>query len=600
MNLEIIIVFGTLLIALVLFVSNRVRYDIVALMALLAISVTGIITPEEAFSGFGEPAVIVVAAVLVVSRALANAGIADVLASLMVQAKRGMSVQLGIVNGIIGSLSGFMSNTGALALFLPIIVQIARERDESPSRFLMPLASSALLGGLITLIGTPPNLIIASFRGNMQGQQSFAIFDYAPVGVGVALAGITFICLVGWRFLPERTARSDKESLFKINQYTTEMQVQDESQVVGESLEYLETELDAEAVVVGLLRDDERITAPSGFETISAGDYLLLQTHPRHLNDLREAGLEIALRGESEEASEQQNRENIESGEVELVEAVITANSRLEGETVRNIDIRWQHGINLLAVARQNERIDRPLEDIELRGGDILLLQGTAGAINEALPRLGCLSLSEQQIDQRDQRDLLLAAAIFVVTLGIVATGALAVEIAFVTAAVSMVLLNLISLDEAYDAIHWPILILIGAMLPIGDALEHSGGAELIASTLLNLSSSLPAIGTLAVLMIATMILSNFVHNAATAALLAPVAVSIAGELTASADPFLMAVAVGASCTFLTPIGHQANTIVMEAGGYRFNDYWRLGLPLSIIVVVVATPLIALVWPLFG
>jgi di/tricarboxylate transporter len=600
MNIEIIIVFATLLIALVLFASDWIRYDVVALMALLAVSVTGIITPEEAFRGFGEPAVIVVAAVLVVSRALANAGIADLLASLMVQAKRGMSFQLGIVNSIIASLSGFMSNTGALALFLPIVIKIARERDESTSSFLMPLASSALLGGLITLIGTPPNLIIASFRGNMQGQQSFAIFDYAPVGLAIAIAGLLYVCLIGWRFLPERTARSDKDSLFKINEYITEMQVQDDSELTGKSLEYLETELDVETVVVGLLRDDERITAPSGFETIQAGDYLLLQTHPRHLDDLREAGLDVALRGETEEAKEQQNRENIESGEIELVEAIIAANSRLEGEAVKNIDIRWQHGINLLAVARQNERIDRPLDDIKLRGGDILLLQGTTGAIEEALPRLGCLPLSEQQIDQTDQRDLVIAAVIFFITLGIVATGALPVEIAFVSAAVGMILLNLISLDEAYDAIHWPILILIGAMLPLGDALERSGGAELIADTLLSVSGFLPAVGTPGVLLVSTMILSNFVHNAATAALLAPVAVSIASALSASADPFLMAVAVGASCTFLTPIGHQANTIVMEAGGYKFNDYWRLGLPLSLIVVAIATPLIPIVWPLFG
>jgi di/tricarboxylate transporter len=598
LNLDIIIVFATLLGALVLFVTDWVRYDIVALLALLVVTVTGILTPEEAFNGFSQPAVIVVAAVLVVSRGLYNAGIVDVLAARMISKDSSMVNQLFRINGPIASVSGFMSNTGALALFLPVVLKIAREKERSPSLFLIPLAASGLLGGLLTLIGTPPNLIIADFS-TQADLPTFTMFDYTPVGLGIAVVGVIFICTVGWRLLPNREVKADKESLFEIADYVTKMRVEEDSPLAGVTLQEFENTLDMDVVVVSILRGEEKSSAPSRLEEIEAGDDLLLQIDPDQLDQLLDAGLALNPPG-SDSSPQRQAKENqadMELGEVELIEAIITANSSLVGQQVRNLDIRWRHGINLLAVARQEERITEPLEDITLRGGDIVLLQGSSGELDEALSRLRAIPVKERTLNTQDDERLLLAGAIFVVTLVIVATGLLAVEVMFPLAAVAMILAGFLSLEEAYEAISWPILILIGAMLPLGDALEKSGGAEFITGGILTLSETLPPVVTLAVLLVVTMILSNFVHNAAVAALAAPIAVNLASGFGLSAAPFLMAVAVGASATFMTPIGHQANTIVMEVGNYNFGDYWRFGLPLSIVVAVVAVPLIVLVWP---
>lgn len=589
--LEQLIVFSTLFLALVLFVWGKWRYDIVALLALLAVTVTGIIPAGQAFSGFGHPAVITVAAVLVVSRGLLNAGVVDVLARQLSRVGDRPIVQIAALTTLVAVLSGFMNNVGALALLMPVAIRMARKSGHSPSLLLMPLAFGSLLGGLTTLIGTPPNIIIATFRAEIAGEP-FRVFDFTPVGLGVAAAGILFIVLVGWRLVPQRQGQASREDLFQIENYLTEVRVGEESAIAGRPLRDLHRLAEVEVVIVGLIRNERRLPAPSSFEILRAGDVLIVEASSDDLKELVDS-LDLDLVG-----SEKTDEAALQSREVDLVEAVVMSASPMVGQTVRTLNLRWRYGINLLAVARQGSRLRAGLTRIRFQVGDVILLQGPTGTLQETLAALGCLPLAERRLRLGRPRQLLLATGIFATAIVAAAIDLLPVQVAFISAAVAMIMANLLSLAEAYESIDWPIIVLLAAMIPVGEALEVTGGAGLIASQVLVIAGWMSPLATLAIVLVATMFLSDLVNNAAAAILMAPIAVTIAQGLGASADPFLLAVAIGASCAFLTPIGHQSNTLVMGPGGYRFGDYWRMGLLLEVIVVVVALPLIGWFWPL--
>ena len=592
MHTDQIFVFATLFLVLVLFIWGKWRYDLVALFALLLVTIAGLVPAAEAFSGFGHPAVITVAAVLIVSRALFNSGMVDYIVRLMNFAGENPIAQLTLLVIAVTVCSGFMNNIGALALFMPVAIRMARKSEISPSLFLMPLAFSSLLGGLITQVGTPPNIIISIFREETAAGVPFRMFDFAPVGAGIALAGVLFILLVGWRLIPRRKGQLSREELFEIDNYITELLVPKKSSLTGKRLGDLEQATGGDITVIGHQRDGQKFPAPSPHRTFKEDDTLIVRASAEDLQELLDTtGLKL-------EESGKFDRETLSSDEIALMEATITRGSVMEGRTIRSLNLRTRYGVNMLGLARQGGQLRSKPDSVKLRVGDVLLLQGPVEILEEVLPTLGLLPLVERGLRVGQPRRVAMGVLIFGTSLVLAATGVLAIQVAFTAAALVMILVGLLSLREIYESVDWPVIVLLGAMIPVSQALETTGAAKLIAESILSISGNAAAWITLAIVLVGTMFLSDLVNNAAAAVLMAPVAIGIANSMGASADPFLMSVAVGASCAFLTPIGHQSNTLVMGPGGYKFSDYWRMGLPLEIIIVLVGIPLIMLIWPL--
>jgi di/tricarboxylate transporter len=586
------LVFATLFVTLIMFVWGRWRYDVVAILALLFLTVMGLIPGDQAFYGFSHPAVITVAAVLILSRALLNSGLVDSITRLMSRANQRQYLQLATLVGIVTICSAFMNNIGALALLMPVAIRIARKNNSSPSLFLMPLAFGSLLGGLITQIGTPPNIIISLYRAETVAGEPFRMFDFAPVGLGIALVGVTFIILLGWRLIPCRKGRLSPEDLFDVDSYLTEVYVPEGSKFAGKRLLDLGHASEGDIVVVGHVRNKKKLPFFSPYRSFNEGDHIIIKANAEDLKEFLEA-TEFELT-----ASRKLSKEDLRSDEINIMEAVVTANSVLEGQTARSLNLRSIYGINLLGISREGSRLKERPDRIRFRAGDVLLLQGRDDVLKEVMSGIGCLPLVERGLKFDKPRRLYLSVAIFALALFSTALGFFPIQVAFMAAAALMLLTGFVSLREIYDSIDWPVIVLLGAMIPVSKALETTGGAETIGMAIYGLAGNLSPWVTMGMLIVITMLLSNVVNNAAAALLMAPIALSIATGLGVSADPFLMVVAVGASCAFLTPIGHQSNTLVMGPGGYHFGDYWRMGLPLTLLIALVAIPLIILIWPL--
>ncbi|MEM7169293.1 MAG: SLC13 family permease [Pseudomonadota bacterium] len=584
------IIFAVLACAMVLFAWGKWRYDVVAVLALLVVVFAGVVPAHDAFMGFGHPAVITVAAVLIISRALKISGVVELLVGLLSRSRNRPSSQIAATGSMAAVLSAFMNNVGALALMLPVALRNAALSKEPPSRILMPLSFATLLGGLVTLIGTPPNIIIASFRESAEGA-AFSMFDFTPVGLAVAVAGMLFISLVGWRLLPaNRRSNPDDHDRFEIEAYIIEARVPEKSDLVGKQIRALEHLCDNEVSLMMTIRGERRRFAPAGTERLRAGDILILEGDPTALNPLfAENKLEVSREPHL-------SVEDLESEEIELVEAVVMPLSLIEGRSMRGMKMHERYGINLLAIARQGQAPKTRLGSIRFKTGDILLLQGERQSLKEVLSNLGCLPLAERGISLAPPKKSLLPAAIFALAIGAAALGLVQVQIAFVAAVVALLICNCLSMRDVYDAVEWPVIVLLGALLPIGEALQSTGGTALIAGGITELAGEIPIWALLTLLLVVSMLLSDLVHNSPTAVLMAPIAISIAKGLGLPADPFLMAVAVGSASPYLTPIGHQSNTLVMGPGGYHFADYWRMGLPLDAIIVAVAIPMIMWVW----
>lgn len=574
---------------LALFIWNRLRFDIVAMLALLAVAVSGLVAPDQLFAGFGHPAVITVAAVLVISQGLVNGGVVDAVARLLGKVGRNAVLQVITLTLVVALCSGFINNVGALALLMPVAIWMSRQSGRSPSLLLMPLAFGSLLGGTITLIGTPPNIIIASYRE----AGSFGLFDFAPVGLAITAVGIVFIGVIGWRLTPKRDDPAGGDKLFSVGEYVTELKVPEESPFAGGTLHNLLTSGGTEKslVVLALIRGEEVSPAPSTFNVLKYGDVLLVEADTESLQEfVEQTGLALAnaVNDEDEEGKESEpmtsregTEEQVAAGDVRLTEAVISPSSRLIGRSANRLNLRERYGLNVVAIARQGHRLKRRLADIRFRSGDILLVQGYEDNLLSTLQTLGCLPL---------------AGGVFLAAIAIILSGLLTPPVALVACAVAMVLVQLMDAGDAYRAIDWPVIVLLAAMIPVGQALETTGGAALIAEQILTVAQGQAAWVALTIILVGTMLLSNVVNNAAAAILVAPIALGVSSQLGLASDAVLMAVAVGASCAFLTPIGHQSNALVMEPAGYRFGDYWRLGLPLSVLVTVVGVPMILWVW----
>lgn len=586
------IVFGVLGASLVLFAWGRWRYDLVAVLALLTLVLVGIVPPDRAFDGFAHPAVFTVATVLVISRALQNAGVVDALVRLVAPIRGRPALQVAAQTTVTAAMSTIMNNVGALALMLPVALRNAYREKYAPARSLMPLAFGSLLGGLMTLIGTPPNIIVSSFRAEALGTP-YAMLDFAPVGAPVAAGGLLFLLLVGWRLIPRaRLEVPPAYAPFAAEQYLMEARVVENSPAIGLSIDELEEMGHDEVRVAGVGHDQRGMRmVPGSGQLLALDDTVLLQGDSEALHGfLDRTGLVPA---DTEKLTLTDP-----NAEVEIVEAIVKPGSALVHRSPASMRLRTRHRVNLLGIARYGRQSLTRLGDVRFQVGDVLMLQGSKADLEAAMSELGSLPLAERSIAIGQPRRLLLAVGIFAGAIGLAAANVQPIHIAFLTAVVALVLTQVVRLHDVYDAIDWPVIVLLAAMIPVGDAVAATGGTVLVANTILDLADGLTPFWVLAVILVSTMMLSDVINNNATAVLMAPIALTLATRLGVNPDAFLMAVAIGASCAFLTPIGHQSNTLVLEPGGYRFGDYWRVGLPLEIVITAIALPLLLTFWPL--
>ncbi|HEX4193810.1 MAG TPA: SLC13 family permease [Stellaceae bacterium] len=575
---------------LVLFIWDRLRFDIVALLALLAAVACGIVPANKAFAGFSNSLLPLIAGALVVSAAVGKSGLIEQVVRLMRPILQRRSLQVGGLTSAVAFLSAIVKNIGALAIFLPIAVQVARRNKRNVGEFLMPMSFGSLAGGMMTLIGTSPNIIASSLRQELLGQP-YRMFDFLPVGLGITLIAIAFLSF-GWRLLPIRGKAQESDEPFQVEDYISELRVLEKSPLVGKMIGEIEETSEGTIAITAIIREGRRRYTPARHWRIFADDILMVESNQQDLQSLVQTG-GIELVGPEEAQTDRTG-----AADTIVVEAVVMAESPMVGRTGVDLRLRSRYGVSLVAMSRGGRRTTTRLAHTMFSTGDVIALQGPADGINETLASLGCLPLAERGLQLGRPRKLVATSLILIGCVFASATEMVPPEIAFVAGAVATVVFGVLSLREAYEAIDWPILVLLGALIPVGEAVRTTGTTDLIAGWISHASASLPIPATLALLLVITMLLTPLVHHAAAVIVMGPVAVAIAKSLGLNGDPFLIAVAVGASCDFLSPIGHQCNTLVMGPGGYRFGDYWHLGLPLSILVVALGTPLILAVWPL--
>ncbi|KSV90837.1 permease [Sinorhizobium fredii USDA 205] len=581
------LVIGTMM---VFFIWDRFRYDVVACSALMLAVAVGIVPFDRAFDGFSDDIVIIVGSALIVSAGVARSGVVDAAIQRFLPDVNSVRAQLALLVVTVTVLSSFIKNIGALAIMIPVAFQFARRSNVQPSVFLMPMAFGALIGGLMTQVGTSPNVVVSRMRQELTGE-SFSMFDFTPVGASLALVGAIFL-LFAYRLVPERKSQQvSVQQAIEITDYTSEAMAAPGSPAIGKSLSSLVKLGDGGAVVIAIFRRGTHL-APLPDVVIEADDILLLEGGPAALDRIiSQAKLKIS--GDRSPTSAETART-----EIEAIEAVIASGSPLVGMSAERLALFHNHNINLLAVSRQGERLKQRLGSIRLRAGDIVVLQGARVDLPAFLQDFSCLPLAQRDILLGTIRRAPVPLLVLAAAMGATAVGILPVQVAFFAAALAMVIFRVIPLREVYRAVDGPILVMLAALIPVSDTLRTTGGSDLIAGWLSGMAVNLPPAGALALILVAAMAVTPFLNNAATVLVMAPIAVSFAAALDYRPDAFLMAVAIGAGSDFLTPIGHQCNTLVMGPGGYRFSDYPRLGLPLSIVIVIVAVPMLMWVWPL--
>jgi len=590
MTTDQIILFSLFGLVFAMLLWGRFRYDLVAFSALMIGVVLGVVPTKDAFSGFGHPATLIVALVLVVSAGLVRSGAVFLITRTLVDSARSLGAHITIIGAIGAVLSAFMNNVAALALLMPVDIQTARKAGRSPAKSLMPLSFATILGGMATLIGTPPNIIIASIREEATGEP-FGMFDFAPVGGITAIVGLAFVALIGWRLIPEREDAGKKAA--ELGQYIAELTVPAESKLIGRRLAELDGDADdADVAVIGLMRDGTRRYGSSRNTMLQEGDTLVLEASPDALDEFR-AALSLNF-------SDEKREEHLKAAGdgLDIIEVVVPDSARIAGKTAQALGLAWRQGAVLMGISREGRRIKSQIRKTIVQPGDILLVlvQKNRGA--DVTDWLGCLPLADRGLVVTADSKMWLAIGLFVGAVAAASFGLIYLPVALGLVVVAYVLTQIVPISELYTHIEWPVVVLLGSMIPLGAALDSSGGTALIANSLISLTSGLPAWAVLTVLMLVTMTLSDVLNNTATTIVAAPVGIQMANTMGVSADPFLMAVAVAASSAFLTPIGHKNNTLILGPGGYRFGDYWRMGLPLEILVVAVSIPAILVFWPM--
>ncbi len=583
--------FILLAVILGLLVWGRFRYDLVAFAGLVVAFFIGVVPADQAFAGFGHPAVIIIALVLIVSRGLYRSGAIEMLTHHLLDSSRSLQGHIGVMSSVSAVLSSVMNNVAALALLMPVDLHAARRAGRSPAVTLMPLSFASILGGMITLIGTPPNIVIATFRADAIGEP-FGMFDFTPVGIAVAIAGVIFVALVGWRLIPlERTRVDSASELEDLRGYVAEARVPQTARIIDQLVSALDGLADENDVqVLGLVRRGKRLPGAARRETIRKNDIVVLGGSPVAIEHfVGAAGLEYI--GADKKTS-------VTATPLAIMEVVVPAGSRIEGRSANSVRLLYRKGVTLIGISRKGKRIEERVTRVDIKAGDILLLLGHEHQLPDVIDWMGCLPLAERGLQVFDRKKAWAAIGAFLLAVTVASIGLAYLPMALAAVVVIYAALRIVPLSQLYEAVEWPVIVLLGSMIPIGVALERTGGTALIAQNILMLTEGLPIVLILALLMVITMTLSDLLNNVATAIIAAPVGIEIAERLDANPDAFLMGVAVAASCAFLTPIGHKNNTIIMGPGGYRFGDYWRMGLPLEILVILVGVPMILLVWPL--
>ncbi|TWH00595.1 di/tricarboxylate transporter [Mesorhizobium sp. J18] len=589
MTADQIFIFGLLGAVLALLVWGKIRYDLVAFGALVVAVLGGAVPAEKAFEGFGHDATIIVALVLIVSRAMINAGAVELIANYAISTTRPLPVHIGLMSITGAALSAIINNVAAIVILMSLDIEAAKKAGRSPSLSLMPLSYATILGGMITLIGTPSNIVIAQFRDRTLGD-AYAMFDFAPVGLVCAVVGIAFVTAIGWRLIPEgkqQTPVGEPES----DLFVAEAKVAEKSPVVGKTPAELYEEGDEKDVsILGLVRQGKRLPGFAAGTVIRKGDFLVLEGDPK--------SIEAFIGSNRLSMSTDEKQAGLTDKGMALVEAIVPEGARAVGRTAENMRLRYRQGVELLGVSRQGKRFRERVGRLTIQSGDVLLLLGPRDHVEDAAEWLGVLPLAERSHEVIQRRKALLAIGIFVLLIAAAALGFIALSIALSIAVAAYALLNIVGPRDIYESIEWPVIVLLGSLIPLGAAFEDAGGTQLITGAIIGQTEGLPVWVILAVVMAVTMILSDFLNSIVTVLIAAPIGVSVAQSLNVSPDPFLMAVAVAGTCGMLTPIGHKNNAIIMGPGGYRFGDYWRIGAPLEILMIAVGVPAILFFWPL--
>lgn len=575
----------------VLLVWGRIRYDLVAFGALVLATVLGLVPSERVFSGFGHSAVAIIALVLIVSRGLVGSGAIEKLAQRLLNSERPLPLHIAIMAIVGAGLSAVINNVAALALLMPLDIDTAAKAKRAVSLTLMPLSFATILGGMITLIGTPPNIVIAAYREDAIGTP-FGMFDFAPVGLTVAIMGIAFVSLIGWRFLPKREGALEQEVDFANGRYIAELRVGDKSVKEGTIVSDLYPLADQHDLhILGLVRRGKRLPGYAGRQEIRTGDFLVVEGEPKAIEAFMGQG---AL----EFSGSEKHPGRVTSGGLTLSEVIVPEDARIADRTARSMKLLYSYSVTLLGVSRNGRKFKDRVRLLTIRPGDVLLLLGTPESNAAAISAMGVLPLQgrETQVVQRSKAGL--SIGIFLAAIAAAVLGMVSLPVALCVAVIAMIAIGLVSGTEVYDSIEWKVVVLLASLIPLAEAFENSGGAELIASQILSVTDGFPAWVSLLVLMVVTMTMSDFLNNVATTLIAAPIGIGMATATGTNPDAWLMTVAVAASCAFLTPIGHKNNTIILGPGGYHFGDYWKMGLLLELLVIAVAFPAILFVWPL--
>lgn len=593
MTLDQIILFALFVGVFALLLWGKFRYDMVAFGALVLGAIIGVVPKDDVFSGFGHPATLIVALVLIVSAGLVRSGAVFLITRTLVDSTRSLGAHIAVMGAIGGVLSAFMNNVAALALLMPVDIQTARKAGRAPGLSLMPLSFATILGGMATLIGTPPNIIIASIRGESLGEP-FRMFDFAPVGALTALVGLVFVSFVGWRFIPKaEEGGAAIDPMQDYSDYTAELVVPEEAKIIGKRVEEIYEDAESnDVVILGLIRDGKRKYGNQRTTKIEANDILVLEATPEALDEFR-ASLSLSFAD-----TKREERLRADGAGLSKIEVVVTDDSRINGKTAQAVGLNWRRHAVLLGIRRSEKKFRSKIAKTPVKAGDILLLLVPSGQEAAVTEWLGALPLAERGLAVTQERKVWLAIGMFALAVALASFGLVYLPVALGAVVIGFVLTGIVPLSEVYDHVEWPVVVLLGSMIPLGAALETAGGTQLIANGLVSITNGLPPWAVLTLLMVVTMSLSDVLNNTATAIVAAPVGIQMAAALDKNPDPFLMAVAVAASCAFLTPIGHKNNTLILGPGGYRFGDYWRMGLPLEAIVVATSIPLILIFWPM--
>jgi len=588
MSTDQILAFTVIGVMMAVFIWDRFRYDIVACCALVAAVAVGIVPIEEAFSGFSDDIVIIVGSALVVSAAVARSGIVDIAIKKFFPNLSSVRAQLALLMIVVAVMSAFIKNIGALAIMMPVAFQFSRRSGVSPSKYLMPMAFSALLGGLMTQIGTSPNIVVSQLRADLTGTP-FTMFDFTPVGVILTLVGVTFLMFFHW-LVPSRTKQNSSiEDAVEIANYTSEATVPAQSPIAGRPLSELLKLGDGEVLATAVLRGTTRMS-PFPDLALREFDTLILEGRSAAI-DRVVSSAKLQLSGKPLKGKGQQ-RDDLVS-----IEAIISRESPLSGLSARELALSYTRGVNLLAVSRRGQRLSERLRDLTLMAGDVIVLQGNRNALPGVMQDFALLPLAQREVILGTQRRAFIPLAILAAAMIATAVGWAPVAVAFFAAALGMTVFRAIPLTDVYKAVDGPILVMLAALIPVSDTLRTSGASELIAAWLGQIAGGMPAYAALMMILLTAMGVTPFLNNAATVLVMGPIAASFATALQYKPEAFLMAVAIGAGCDFLTPVGHQCNTLVMGPGGYKFSDYPRLGFPLSIIIVIVSVPVLLWIWP---